>query len=83
MWVSTLGYNVFKSEGNKVATAEVHTCNLKLAHGSVGREEGAEGDGSMGISVLMSSLIIYSINWFQPTSSSGVTLATIRRVELH
>ena len=35
-WVSTLGYDVLKPEGNKVVATEVHACNLKLAHGGCG-----------------------------------------------
>ena len=35
-WVSTLGYNVLKPEGNKVVATKVCTCNLKLAHGGCG-----------------------------------------------
>ena len=37
-WVSTLGYNMLKPEGNKVVATEVCTCNLKLAHGGVGKK---------------------------------------------
>ena len=55
-WVSTLGYDMLKPEGNEVVATEARTCNLKLAHGVW---EWNEGDGSMGISVLMPGLIIY------------------------
>ena len=35
-WVSTLGYDMLKLEGNKVVATEACTCNLKLAHGGCG-----------------------------------------------
>ena len=77
---------MLKPEGNKVVATEVCACNLKLAHGVW---EWNEGDGSMGISVLMPGLIISlvehfsPIEVFQPNPTLGVALTTIRRVEVY
>ena len=85
-WVSTLGYDMLKPEGNEVVATEARACNLKLAHGVW---EWNEGDGSMGILVLMPGLIISLVEFFspievfQPNPTLGVALTTIRRVEVY
>ena len=62
---------------------------LQPETGTWGVWEWKEGDGSMGISVLMPGLIISlverfsPIEVFQPNSTLGVVLTTIRRVEVY